>query len=91
MSARAKIICEEVTEALCVPVSAIFVEGEKALCYIAGPLSYEAREVRVGRQSLKWAEIVEGLEEGETVALSRPDEGEVGGQRLLPSEDAEQK
>lgn len=68
MSCNVEIQVDSVENALVAPVQAIYRSGGKNVCFVDGA----TREVKVGRSSEAWVEILEGLREGETVALAPP-------------------
>lgn len=85
MTARVEIECAKVKDAVCVPVHAVFHEQGKTFCYLDVHASYEKREVSIGAQSEDWAQVLDGLYEGDCVALSQPPPGEIlGDLRLSP-------
>jgi HlyD family secretion protein len=77
MTARVEIECTKITNALCVPIHAVFNEQGKRYVYVDTHASYEKREVSIGAQSEDWAQVLSGLKEGECVALSRPRSSEI--------------
>jgi HlyD family secretion protein len=72
MSCSIEILIEELQDALHVPVQTVFRSGDTNVCYVAGSGGVEARSVRIGRFNDLWVQILEGLEEGETVLLAPP-------------------
>ena len=88
MTVRVAIHAEKVTDALCVPVSAVFFEGDRPTCYLPATDGYAAQEVEVGVQNEDWIEIRRGLDAGQKVALSRPATSRVRHQRSLPTAQA---
>jgi multidrug efflux pump subunit AcrA (membrane-fusion protein) len=63
------------TNAVSVPLGAVFTSGDGKIVYIPRPdAEPETRPVEVGATDLFHAEILSGLEEGESVLLNRPDE-----------------
>jgi HlyD family secretion protein len=68
MSCNVEILVDSVENALVAPVQAIYRSGGKNVCFVDGA----TREVTVGRSSEAWVEILDGLREGETVALAPP-------------------
>lgn len=83
MTARVDIESAEARDVLAVPVYAVFREDGRHFTYVDIHSSYEMREVSVGIQSEEYAQIVAGLSEGESVALSRPLAEAVVGKREL--------
>lgn len=72
MTSKVDILSGEATNALIVPLNAIFeIEGRKC-CYVAVGSGYEMRKVLWGVQNEDFAEIREGLAEGERICLIEP-------------------
>ncbi len=76
MNISAEIVVEEAGQVLCLPVDAVergntvLVAGPGALNEageLADPTKLEQREITLGRNNAAWIEVVDGLEEGETV------------------------
>lgn len=60
--------------AISVPVSAIFRgDGNKKVVYVRNGVSTERREVKIGVSNFDYAEIKDGVTEGESVLLIEPD------------------
>jgi HlyD family secretion protein len=75
---EARIIVDEVGDALILPTSALFrVEGRSAVFRLAGDV-IERRFVTIGRQNGLQAEVLEGLAEGDSVVLHPSDQIEPG-------------
>ena len=55
-----------------VPLDAVFEKDGKTFCYVMGGSRPEERKVVVGRSSMDYAEVVQGLADGEKVALFDP-------------------
>lgn len=68
MSCNVEILVDAIDNALAVPVQAVYRSGGMTICFVGGG----PRIVKVGRSSDTWVEILEGLKEGETVAMSPP-------------------
>ena len=77
MTARTEIISDDVGDALTVPLAALFDAAGRTVCYVDIRSSFEAREVLVGRRNEDLAEIRQGLEEDEWVALYPPEQSEI--------------
>lgn len=77
MTARLEIECEKIQDSLSIPVHAVFKDQGRSCCYVDTQTSYEKREVSIGAQSQNWAQVLDGLEEGERVALSHPPSNEI--------------
>jgi HlyD family secretion protein len=77
MRCEARILLDEVEDALSVPVQAVFNDAGKTYCYVAEDGFYVRRPVQVGRFSETWIEIVGGVDPGEVVLLRQPKPGEI--------------
>lgn len=77
MTARVEIECAKIENALSIPVHAVFDYEGRKYCYVDKQSSYEKRKISVGAQSESWAQVLEGLKEGERVALSQPPSSEI--------------
>lgn len=72
MKSRVEISVDEVKAALHIPLDAVFEKDGKTICYVLGAVKAEEKVVKVGRSSADFVEILEGLTEGEKVALYDP-------------------
>lgn len=72
MNVRVEIVSDSKKEILLVPLSAVFGKGKGRWCYVQEGESWEKREIMVGLTGDMQAEIKEGLEDGEVVALIQP-------------------
>jgi HlyD family secretion protein len=72
MSARADIVVGTRSDALLLPITAIFDRQGQLVAHVVRPYGIEARPVDVGESSEALVEIVSGLTEGETVMLTDP-------------------
>jgi len=72
MSCAVEIQIEELADALFVPVQAVFRDGTRTLSFVVDDGEVEQREVRVGRYTELWVQVLEGLSEGESVLLQAP-------------------
>jgi HlyD family secretion protein len=57
---------------LAIPHQAIRSDGGKKVCYVAHDESLERRVVKIGQDTVDMVEVLEGLQEGEMVALNPP-------------------
>lgn len=80
MSCQVEILVEELADALYVPVQAVMRDGARTLCFVGTGRRAEPREVRVGRYNELWVQILDGLEEGESI-LMQPPAGFLGASR----------
>jgi HlyD family secretion protein len=69
MTAEVKILIRIVPDALTVPVQAVTELDGKHICYVVSGASIERRTVKVGESNQQLIQIVDGLAEGERVAL----------------------
>ena len=69
MTAEVKILIKTVPDALTVPVQAVTELDGKHICYVLNSSGLERREVKIGENNQQLIQIVDGLEEGERVAL----------------------
>ena len=73
VSANVRIVTRRAAAALCVPVSALFIEGATRHVYVRdNDKSFARREVVTGVADTGFVEVRSGLEEGDTVSLVRP-------------------
>ena len=72
MSCEVEIVTDTIDDAIYVPVGAVFTTGERRLCYVVEGDSTTPVEVKVGKSSEEFVQILEGLDAGETVLLSAP-------------------
>ncbi len=74
-TARVVIHAAREENVIAVPVPALFVRDGKTYARVRGPGGrFVAREVRTGRSSLARTVVLDGLREGEVIALADPDE-----------------
>lgn len=71
-SCRAEIVTATLEDVLCVPVQAVFREGDKYYVFKVNGRGHELCAVRIGLSSDTHVVIVEGLDEGDQVHLSNP-------------------
>jgi multidrug efflux pump subunit AcrA (membrane-fusion protein) len=83
ISARTEIVVGEVSEALHVPLQAVFSEEGKTFCFQGDARSNKRVDVVAGRSSDSQVEIVSGLKEGDRVLLYHPGRG-AGGPAAAP-------
>lgn len=89
MNVSADILCDTVTDALCVPVGAVE-RGDTVLVpepgamtedgtAVADATKLESRQVTLGRNDDAYIEVTSGLEEGETILIPDQTAGQMGG------------
>lgn len=70
MTASATVLCEEIPDALQVPVQAVYAHGDKNYCFVFANDKWEARPVECGSTNDKFYVINSGLKPGESVAMN---------------------
>tara|TARA_B110000438_G_scaffold298489_1_gene346848 strand:- start:1766 stop:3229 length:1464 start_codon:yes stop_codon:yes gene_type:complete len=70
MSCSVEIIVAELEDVVYMPLQSAFVRDDKTVCFIDGI----AVEVELGLSNEKWVEVVSGVNAGDIVALSPPDD-----------------
>jgi multidrug efflux pump subunit AcrA (membrane-fusion protein) len=73
MTVEVDMISDEVQNVVYVPVEALYTKEGNVFCRVQKQLRPEERQVKIGRSSKSLVEILEGLEPGEKVFLSRED------------------
>jgi RND family efflux transporter MFP subunit len=69
MTAEVTILIKTVTDALTVPVQAVAEVGGKQVCYVVTPAGVQRREVSLGDGNERLVQVLDGVSEGERVAL----------------------
>ncbi|MBL9141007.1 MAG: HlyD family efflux transporter periplasmic adaptor subunit, partial [Phycisphaerae bacterium] len=77
MRCKGEIVLDRVTDAVSVPIQAIFRQGPTAYVYVPVRGGYAPREVKLGRASELEVEIINGLDEGVAVLLREPRTDEI--------------
>ncbi|MGP1347614.1 MAG: efflux RND transporter periplasmic adaptor subunit [Phycisphaerales bacterium] len=77
MRCEAEIVLGQVADALSIPVQAVFMQGDVAFVYKPEAGRFAPSPVIVGRRSSTMAEVVAGLDAGDTVLLRRPGPSEI--------------
>lgn len=72
MKGKVEIAIDEPKGVLHAPLDAVFEKDGKTTCYVMGAGKTDERKIRIGRSSIDFVEILEGLAEGEKVALFDP-------------------
>jgi HlyD family secretion protein len=72
MTASVTVLCEEIDNALQVPVQAVYAHGNKFYCFVFKNGTWEARPVVPGPTNDKFYVIESGLEEHDQVAMFPP-------------------
>lgn len=71
MTVEVDMISEVIEDVLFLPVEALYVKEGEVYCDVVKAVGAEPREVTIGRSSTSYVEILEGLNEGERVMLTR--------------------
>jgi HlyD family secretion protein len=72
MRCSAEIFIGQVSDTLAVPIQAVFRSGGLAFVYVPQGSGFAEREIRVGRSSELFVEVLEGVSENEEVLLREP-------------------
>lgn len=81
MNAKVDVMVDQLADVLFVPVQSIEVENDHHFCYVNSGGSLERRSVKTGLFNDEFIEVRDGLQPGESVALSIP-------KRLIPENKA---
>lgn len=73
MSAKTEIMVSRLEDVVQIPVQAVTLNEGKQVCYVAGGMKPERREIEVGEFTDEFIEVKSGLKEGERVLLRTPD------------------
>jgi HlyD family secretion protein len=72
MSTMVDFVLSRRENVLAIPHQAVRSDGGKKVCYVAHDESLERRVVKIGQDTADMVEVLEGLQEGEMVALNPP-------------------
>ncbi|MDD4816836.1 MAG: efflux RND transporter periplasmic adaptor subunit [Victivallaceae bacterium] len=72
MSVQLEIVSGIIKDVICVPVEAVFEEGEEFFVYVSSATGASRQPVKLGRSNDSMVEITDGLEDGDVVYLYRP-------------------
>ncbi|MFA6702982.1 MAG: efflux RND transporter periplasmic adaptor subunit, partial [Dysgonamonadaceae bacterium] len=72
LTVSCRIIMDKVEDVLFIPLDALFAEGEKNFVYKKKGTSYEKTEIETGINNTDYIVVVNGLKEGEEIALVNP-------------------
>lgn len=70
MTVKVQIVADVLKDVLLVPIEAVFNDNGQTICYVQNGVGSERRQVKPGKCSDHFAQIVDGLSEGETVDLT---------------------
>ena len=74
MTVEVDMISAEIKDVIYVPVEALYTKEGNVYCRVQKKLHPEERMVKIGRSSKSYVEIIEGLEPGDRVFLSREEQ-----------------
>lgn len=74
MTAKVEIIVDELKGVTYIPVQAVFVENDEYFVYLKSGFSYKRHQISVGQNNDEFIEVTSGLKEGQSVALSKPED-----------------
>lgn len=74
MTVRIDILLQKKTGVMKLPLGAVFEEMGRATAYVKKGAAVEERALKLGLRNEEEAEVLEGLKDGETVFLEKPDE-----------------
>jgi len=72
MTARADIVVGSKSDALLVPINAVFEQQGAMVCHVMRPFGIETRSVELGESNDTMVEVVSGLADGDQVTLTDP-------------------
>ncbi len=72
MNAKIEIVINQLEDILYVPVQSIEVENDQHFCYVNDGSTLQRREVKTGAFNDEFIEVVSGINQGESVALTIP-------------------
>jgi hypothetical protein len=72
LTAKVRIIVEEVPRCLRLPIEAVFNEEGAVVCYVRTNQGPERRVVTIGRSNDDYVEVTDGVAEGEQVYVDNP-------------------
>ncbi len=72
MRCEGRIVLSSVSDALTIPVQAVFNDGPVNFVYVPSGDRFKQTQVRIGRRSEKESEVLSGLKEGDRVLLRDP-------------------
>lgn len=72
MTVSCKIIVEKINDALYIPLEALFIKDVDNIVYLKKSSNFEIQNVKIGPQNDNFVVVLEGLKEGDEVALTEP-------------------
>lgn len=86
LTVSCRIIMDKVEDVLFIPLDALFAEGDKNFVYKKKGTSYEKTEIETGINNTDYIVVVDGLKEGEEIALVNPFAKEIKEQKTENAE-----
>lgn len=72
-SCAAEIVVDTLPQAVYLPIHAVFKDGDRLFVYPASLTSGKRQEVKIGKASVQYVEILDGIKPGEQVLLNPPE------------------
>lgn len=72
MNCRVTIYPKKITSVLQIPITSVFAEQDEFYCFVKRGETFEKTPVKIGLSTIDQVQIIEGLQEGDTVSLARP-------------------
>ena len=72
MTASARIIVNNITNVMFIPIDALFKKEGTDFVYLKKGTGYKIRKIKIGLTNNDFAEVKEGLNEGDVLALTNP-------------------
>lgn len=91
MSSKVEVMVKRLDDVVQVPVQAVSLNEGKQVCYVAGGMKPERREVEIGEFTDEFIEVKHGIKEGERVLLRTPDGVESDNGKARETKPAEAK
>ena len=73
MTAKVEVVVNELKGVVYVPVQSVFFEEDAHYTFVMDGDQYERRAVDIGAHNDEFIEVKEGLDEGDTVLLKKPE------------------
>lgn len=71
---QATIIVEQLTDSIIVPLQSVFSEQNSAFVYVKDGNKFKKQQVTLGKSSISHVEVLDGLTEGELIALTNQEQ-----------------
>lgn len=77
MTSRVNVHAGFVTDSLSIPVHAVFENNKSHFCYLAKDHGFVVQPVKLGKSNDNWVEVLEGLSENDSIAITLPAEHQI--------------